>query len=102
MNLRCRGFFILLDRERNVVEDRHAVEQRRILKHETETTSYLSQLGLAHVLKPVTVKTDSTSRRFNQSDERLHEDRLSASAFANHCDRLTTFNRDVDVFQDRL
>src|SRR5437868_8478440 len=86
----------------DVLTDRHAVEQGRVLKQKAEANPLLNELGSLKITKVSSVEDDFAARGANQVDERLQEHGLAAAAFANDRQRLSAGHAQVDVAQHLL
>src|SRR5262249_47397896 len=88
--------------ERDVVENREAIEQCGHLKQKPETEPHLDQLAAAQGGDVSTVELDAPAGWLQQPDDQLEHDRLTAAAFADNAERLTLRDGEVDLSQDRL
>ena len=94
---------MLPQRKGDVLADRHAVEQRRVLKQKAEPDPLLHQLAcLAGSHRLLAVENHFAARRMDQTDERFQQHRLAAAAFADDRQRLSARHAEVDVAQHVL
>ena len=88
--------------KRDVLGDRHTVEQRRLLEEEPEANPLARQLFLAEHGEVLAVEKHLAVAGPQQADHRLQQHRLAATALADHGQRLTPGNRQTDVAQHVL
>ena len=88
--------------EGDVLPDCHAVEESRVLKHESESQTQMAQLAITELAQIAGVEHDFATGRMHQPDNRLHQYRFATAAFTQKYQRLPSRNRQVDVAEDHL
>ena len=94
---------VLPQRKGDVLGDRHAVEQGRLLEEEAEADPLPRQFLLAERRRGCGRRSETVAVAGpQQADDRLQQHRLAAAALADHRQRLAAGNRQVDVAQHVL
>ena len=101
-NLFGRLARVLPQRKGDVLGDRHAVEQGRLLEEEAEADPLPGQLLLAQFGEVPAVEMDRAAAGTQQPDDRLQQHRLAAPALADHGQGLAAGNRQADAAQHVL
>ena len=93
---------MLPQRKGHVLGDRHAVEQRRLLKQEPEARPLPRQFALAQQGQIAAVEVDFAARRPHQPDDRLEHHRLAAAALADDRHRFAAGDLQIEAAQHLL
>ncbi len=88
---------VLAERERNVLGDRHAIEQRRLLEEEAEPRPFSSEVLLFQTSEIPPVEIDGAPAGPLQGDDRLQQHRLPAATLADDGNSLAAVDCQIDV-----
>jgi len=88
--------------KRHVLTNRHAVKKCRILEHKSKSQSHAAHLAIVQLMNVPIIKEHLTTRRADQANHALHQNRLATSTFAQQHQSLTGWNGNVDIAQNFL
>ena len=91
-----------MQRKRDVLDDVHRIEQRRVLKHHAELAAHLAHLDVVERHDVHAVDPDLTGVGLQQPHQVLHQHRLPLPRAADDDVRLAALDVEIDAAQDVL
>ena len=92
---------MLAKRIRDVLENRHRVEERCTLKHHPHLLPDLECLFKGEVRNVLAVDTDRAAIRYEQPEDQLQRRRFSRSRLADDGDGLPFVSGEADILENR-